>query len=407
MTRRLTGEAAVFAAATALALVHALDDAFVHRGPGLGLGQHALAGLIAIVAGVAGVVAFPRLRPGLRAALAFIYGGLALVNGMLHLIHVTRHGAGGSDVTGVLAVAGGAVLVGLAVAIPWRRRGQGTWRARALAVALGLVATVAVLAPIGMGIVATHKWREPVGDPPSAAYRDVSFKASDGLDIAGWYRPSRNGAAVFVVRGGSSDRKGSLHHAEMLARHGYGVLVYDARGRGESGGSENNYGWDWAKDIAGALAFLERRSDVDPSRIGAVGLSTGADVMIEVAAERDDVAALVTDGAAAGSFADIHRLNGTGVETPSAWLMFQTIRVLSGDRPGPALEDAVGRIDSPLLMISAGAAIERDFNVRYDEVADGPVEHWNLPDAHHTDAIHEFAGEYERRVVGFLNEALL
>jgi hypothetical protein len=138
-----------------------------------------------------------------------------------------------------------------------------------------------------------------------------------------------------------------------------------------------------------------------------VGLSTGADVMIEVAAERDDVAALVTDGAAAGSFADIHRLNGTGVETPSAWLMFQTIRVLSGDRPGPALEDAVGRIDSPLLMISAGAAIERDFNVRYDEVADGPVEHWNLPDAHHTDAIHEFAGEYERRVVGFLNEALL
>jgi alpha-beta hydrolase superfamily lysophospholipase len=90
-----------------------------------------------------------------------------------------------------------------------------------------------------MGIVATHKWREPVGDPPSAAYRDVSFKASDGLDIAGWYRPSRNGAAVFVVRGGSSDRKGSLHHAEMLARHGYGVLVYDARGRGESGGSEN------------------------------------------------------------------------------------------------------------------------------------------------------------------------
>ena len=55
------------------------------------------------------------------------------------------------------------------------------------------------------------------------------------------------------MHGGSSDRKGSVAHARMLARHGYGVLLYDARGRGESEGSENNYGWDWSKDIAGAL----------------------------------------------------------------------------------------------------------------------------------------------------------
>ena len=109
MTGHRSREALVFSAALALALVHALDDAFVHRGPGLGLGQHALAGLIAIGAGTAGVVAFPSLRPGLRAALAFSYGGLALVNGMLHLIHVERYGAAGSDVTGVLAVVAGLV----------------------------------------------------------------------------------------------------------------------------------------------------------------------------------------------------------------------------------------------------------------------------------------------------------
>ena len=58
---------------------------------------------------------------------------------------------------------------------------------------------------------------------------------------------------------GSSDRNGSVAHAAMLARHGYGVLLYDARGRGESDGSENNFGWDWAKDIDGALAFLTAR----------------------------------------------------------------------------------------------------------------------------------------------------
>ena len=406
MTRARSREALVFSVAVALALVHALDDAFVHRGAGLPLGQHALAGMIAIVAAVAGVVGFPSLRPGLRAALAFAFGGLALTNGMLHVIHVSRYGAAGADMTGVLAAAAGAVLVGLAVAMPWRHRGQSTWKIRVAAVPLGLLITFFALVPIGLGIVATHKWREPVGDPPSAAYRAVTFKAADGLHLAGWYRPSENGAAVLVVHGGSSDRKGSLHHAQMLARHGYGVLVYDARGRGESDGSENNYGWDWAKDISGALAFLKGREDVDPNRIGALGLSTGADALIEVAADRDDVAALVTDGAAAASFEDGRRLTGTGVQSPSGWLMFQTVRVLSGDSPGPALADAIPRIDSPLLMISAGTAVERDFNVLYDEVAHRTAQHWNLPDAGHTDAIHEFASEYERRVAGFFDEAL-
>jgi hypothetical protein len=37
----------------------------------------------------------------------------------------------------------------------------------------------------------------------------------------------------------------------------------------------------------------------------------------------------------------------------------------------------------------------------------GTVEHWNLPDAHHTHAIREHPQEYEQRVVGFFNEALL
>jgi uncharacterized protein len=408
MSRYRTGEPLVFALATLLVLVHALDDAFVHRGPGLGLGQHALAGAIALAASIAALLAFPSLRPGLRAALAFSFGGLAIVNGALHLIHIEKYGASGSDVTGTLAVAGGVVLVGLAVAIPWRHRGAGSrpWLGRAVAVPAVLAGVLFVLAPIGAGIVASHKWREPIGEPPSAAYRDVAFEASDGLDIKGWYRPSENGATVLVVHGGSSDRKGSVAHAELLARHGYGVLLHDARGRGESDGSENNYGWDWAKDIAGALAFLKQQEGVDPERIGALGLSTGADVLIEVAAKRDDVKALVADGAAAGSFEDGQRLNGVSAATPPAWLMFTTIRVLSGDPPGPPLEDLIARVQSPTLLISAGTAIERDFNVLYDQAAHGPVEHWNLPDAHHTDAIRDRPGDYERRVVSFFDQAL-
>jgi uncharacterized protein len=349
---------------------------------------------------------FPSLRPGLRAALAFAFGGLACVNGMLHVFHIGEDGPAGSDVTGVLAVAAGAVLIGLAAYIPWRRRGEGTWTRRAVALPAGVIFMVFVLVPIAMGIVATHKWRETIGDPPSATYREVGFQASDGLDLAGWYHPSENGAAVVVVHGGSSDRKGSVAHASLLAAHGYGVLLYDARGRGESDGSENNYGWDWAKDVSGALAFLKGRDDVEPDRIGALGLSTGADVLIEVTAKRKDVAALVADGAAAGSFEDGQRLSGTQLETPLGWMMFTTIRVLSGDPPGPPLEDLIARVESPTLLISAGTGVERDFNLLYDKAARGPVDHWNLPDAHHTDAIHEYPRAYEQRVVTFFDDAL-
>ena len=108
-----------------------------------------------------------------------------------------------------------------------------------------------MIAPLGLAIVETHKWRDPIGSPPSAAYDEVAFQASDGLDIAGWYRPSRNGATVIVVHGGGSDREDSTAHAELLAKHGYGVLLYDSRGRGESDGAPNGYGWTGARTWRG------------------------------------------------------------------------------------------------------------------------------------------------------------
>lgn len=91
-----------------------------------------------------------------------------------------------------------------------------------------------------------------------------------------------------------------MAHAQLLARHGYGVLVYDSRGRGESDGSPVGFGWGWTKEVAGALAFLRKRSDVDPERIGGLGLSRGADVLIQVAVEDTGLKAVVADGATGG-----------------------------------------------------------------------------------------------------------
>ena len=71
---RRSREALVFGGAVAISLVHALDDAFLHREPGVGLGQHAFAAALALVLGLAAVAAFPSARPALRSALALFLG---------------------------------------------------------------------------------------------------------------------------------------------------------------------------------------------------------------------------------------------------------------------------------------------------------------------------------------------
>ena len=276
MSRRGSREALAFSAATLVLLAHALDDAFLHRQPGLGLGQHAVAALVALVACLGAIAAYPKLRPGVRAAVAALLGIFGVVNGALHVKHIDVDGAAASDVTGALAALAGLALIGLAAAIPYVRRGERAsgwrrWRNRALVVPAGLVAAFVLILPLSMAIVDAHKHRQPIGAPPSGAYEPVTFEAGDGLDLAGWYRPSRNGAAVLLVHGGGSDRMGSLAHAKVLARHGYGVLFYDSRGRGESEGSPNGYGWDWQEDVEGALGFLAQRPDVEPGQIGALG----------------------------------------------------------------------------------------------------------------------------------------
>ena len=407
-------ETIVFRGATAVAMLHALDDAFLNRQPGVDLGQHALAAVISFAVGVAAMVAFPRLRPGFRAALGLVFGTLATTNGAMHVVHFAKDGPAHSDLTGVLALIAGIVLIGLGLSIPWLHRGEGAhtarrrWVNRGIAVAAGVLVFYAGLYPTAAAIVPTHKYREPIPATPSG-YEAVQFDASDGLRLSGWYAPSRNGAAVLLVHGGGGDRTGPLDHAQLLRRHGYGVLLYDSRGRGESEGTPNAWGWSWEKDVEGALAFLGARDDVEDGRIGGLGLSTGADVLIHAAPEQRALRAVVSDGATAASFADQTATFGLDETAPYFWTLLTAGRVFSGYSPGPPLDESLPQISpAPLLLIAAGGfPTEIDFNRHYAEVAKEPFEYWELPDVGHTAAVRERPREYERRVIGFFDEALL
>ena len=414
LVRQWGWETAIFRGATAVALLHAVDDAFLNRQPGVPLDQHALAAAISLAAAIGAMIGFPRLRPGFRAAIALVFGPLAILNGAMHVVHIAKDGPANSDITGVLALIAGIVLLGLGLSIPWLHRGEGArsrrrrWANRGIAVAVGFVVLYAGLYPTATAIVPTHKYREPIPATPSG-YEAVEFDASDGLRLSGWYAPSENGAAVVLVHGGGGDRTGPLDHAQLLRRHGYGVLLYDSRGRGESEGTPNAWGWSWEKDVEGALAFLRAQNDVEDGRVGGLGLSTGADVLIHVAPQHRQLRAVVSDGATAASFADQTATFGYDEATPYFWTLLTAGRVFSGYSPGPPLEDSVAQISpTPLLLIAAGGfPTEIDFNRHYADAANEPFDYWELPDVGHTAAVRERPQEYERRVIGFFDDALL
>jgi dienelactone hydrolase len=401
--RKRSAEAVVFSAAAALALAHAFDDAFLLPRGGVPVTQHALAAGIALVATVLAIVRFESLRPGVRAAIAFTFGALALPNGGRHLHHVLHDGTTANDVTGVLALAAGVVLVGLAAWIPFRHRGQGRWAWRIVTPPALLLAVYWVFMPVGIGIVDIHSLDRPVGDPPSAAYETVRFTASDGVDLEGWYRPSRNGASLLMISGGGGNRRSTLRHAEMLVRHGYGVLVYDPRGSGNSEGTINSYGWGWEKDAAAGLDFLATRSD----RVGVLGLSTGGDIAIDIAARRDDVEAVVADGVAAIGYEDIEEYSDSAIQRAPFWLMFKAIEVIQG-RSGPeaSLAEQIARSRAPHLIISAGPP-EKQWGELYDRAGGDHSELWYLPDAGHTAALRQYPEAYQQRVTAFFDEHLL
>src|SRR5512147_2166395 len=115
--------------------------------------------------------------------------------------------------------------------------------------ALAAVVVVAAVAYFAVGAIAANALTMPKRDfeagvtPASIglAYEDVRFGARDGaVEIAGWYIPSDSGAPVIVmVHGRDASRtaavKGNfLQEAKMLHDGGFGVLMIDLRGHGQS-----------------------------------------------------------------------------------------------------------------------------------------------------------------------------
>ena len=301
------GAPRVFLAAAAAVALHIADDNFLQPREGMSAADHLLSGGLPLLAVGLGALAYTRVRAGAQAVIALLIAITGLVSGFLESgYHLFSVGLYADDYTGLLAGVAGVVLVGVATRALWRSRRSGhsrLWRyARRTGYGVvGVAVLLEVIAPFAFGYFATHALRAPVADPDlGAAHEDITLTTSDGLELEGWYVPSTNGAAVIAFPG----RTNPQPHTRMLVRHGFGVLLFDRRGEGDSDGDGNRFGWGGTRDIAAALDFLEGRPDVDPGRIGGLGLSVGGELMLEAAAEDDRLAAVVSEGAGTRTLAE-------------------------------------------------------------------------------------------------------
>jgi uncharacterized protein len=403
-------EATVFRVGAALIALHVVDAELIQTQPGTSAGDHLAAGLVPLAVAAAAAAAYGRLRPGLRAGVALAFGVLALVSAGI----AAAGGVSGSDVTGLLLFPAGVALLLLGVVVPWRERGRWAatrrrrWVNRVVATVVGFLVALFGVFPVALALWTTGKYRSPIG-AFAVPHRDVSFATSDGLRLSGWYVPSKNGAAVLIVHGGGGDRDGARRHAALLARAGYGVLLYDARGRGRSDGDPDAYGWTWGPDVDAAATWLEHQPDVRRGEVGALGLSTGADVLVEAASRRRDIKAIVADGTTSRSTADARRImrGGDLLSLPTFAVQYAAAVVLEAARPGPPLAELAARVPpTRILFVASSWKVERQAAPIYARAAAASSTLWRV-DAAHTQGLREHPREYRRRVVGFFDRILL
>jgi hypothetical protein len=136
-------------------------------------------------------------------------------------------------------------------------------------------------------------------------------------------------------------------------------------------------------------------------------------MMMEAAAESDGLAALVSEGAGIRSLREALAIPDTRRRIENAVphaIVTPAVALFSNSTPPQSLDDLAARIaPTPFFLIYAvpGQGGEAELSERFFEAAREPKQIWLVPGADHTGGIEARPDEYERRVVGFFDDALL
>jgi len=147
-------------------------------------------------------------------------------------------------------------------------RSRNYWRNLAL-----FTLVVTLLAFVGMtvglaysrALVLVHPTRHHTKRTPAmvglVGWETVTFYAPDGVRLEGWFVPpqAEHRAVIVFVHGLATNRAHWLDEAALLARHGYGALLFDLRNHGASEGTLTTFGYFEVEDVRGAIEYLSAR----------------------------------------------------------------------------------------------------------------------------------------------------
>lgn len=301
---------------------------------------------------------------------------------------------------------------------------------------------------LASGLITTTRVR-PDDRPDSVGldYRDVSFTSRGGdAGLSGWLirpqsepgtrseakteadaGPGHSGTArgiswVAMVHGDNTNRSdsktGMLDIARALSQRGFGIFMFDMRGRGDSPAAISSSGYYERLDLQGASDYLVSNG-ADRSRIGVLGFSLGGAVALLAGSNPNNFGAVVSDSA----FADLSLvLKGamTGVKRPLA-LWFPGMKFMARALYGIDIADvsparAIARSDTPVLVIHGeedgvipvehARLLGRAIGASFDEIEAGEETVWIVPGAGHTGAFRTQPKTYIDKVARFFEKHL-
>ena len=282
--------------------------------------------------------------------------------------------------------------------------------------------------------------RMPIHDDPSSVglpFMEISFNSRrDLVDpehlLKGWLvlpkgvgvtPVARDTRWLVIVHGDGANRAdpqaGAMGLAKAMWDLGYGVLMFDMRGCGESDDADFTGGWTERLDVLGALDYLVWLG-ADRTRIGVLGFSLGG-VAATLACSNPGVAGAVISDSAFSDFWSIIKVR-TGMRAavvelvrPGLDLMLQ---MLVGYRLGEVSPvQHVSECDTPMLVIHGAQddmvpvtharRLARARGLSQSDIDAGDCEElWIAPDAGHVQAFRTHPKGYVDRVANFLDRHL-
>jgi uncharacterized protein len=232
------------------------------------------------------------------------------------------------------------------------------------------------------------------------AFEDVTFRASDGVQLSGWWLPAAGQPKGTVVHfhGNAQNMTSHFMFVYWLPQAGYNLLVFDYRGYGKSSGRVTRAGT--IRDGLAAIDYALARPDVDPQRLFVFGQSLGGAVAIVAAAQRPQVRAVAVDS----TFSRYRRIAALHVERSlrsSSAGRLVSWAALSGEYD-PV--DFVGQLSPrPLFIIVSGSdqICFPELGRELFAAAKEPKTLWEVPGIGHTEALDLREDETRRRLIEF------